>query len=89
MKRTNVDGTLELTAALLPCLANDARIINVSSSLGQVADMPGTTYTMLARQAHSLEDIISAGFVDDGVTGSKFCAPYSVSKLLLNRATQI
>ena len=44
---------------------------------------------MLACKARTLDELSQAAFVDDGVSSSRFAAAYCISKLLLNRATQI
>ena len=87
--KTNTFGTLSLIDAVLPLLSNGSRVVNVSSRLGQLSNI-SQNYQKLVTDSKTLEDFKNITFDPSDVDMQKAYAPtYSLSKAILNRATQI
>ncbi len=73
---TNAYGALRVTQALLPLLPRDgARIINVSSGMGQLADMNGgwTAYRMSKTALNALTRILADELKATGIRVNSIC----------------
>lgn len=95
---TNVNGPVRLSEALLPHLAPDAKIVMVSSGLGQTANLSpdyaaavaGVATLAALRDASAAVPFIEASKMGTEPPGSGAMTPtYTVSKALLNRAVQL
>lgn len=74
---TNTMGPLKLFQALVPLMKdkNDARIINISSGMGQLADMQGNWpgYRMSKTSLNALTKILQAEVLDTNITVNSVC----------------
>lgn len=99
----NFDGPVHLAEQLAPILRPGGRVINVSSSLGQLGPgpteyggMPSDAYRSAIAGAASLQGLRAIGF--DGSDAAMVqaarhsqypCPAYRATKAMLNRATQL
>ncbi|KIZ07188.1 hypothetical protein MNEG_0762 [Monoraphidium neglectum] len=89
--KTNVDGAIDITLALLPHLAPGARVVQVASQMGMLG-MIGPAYAASIKGAATLDDVRAAAHrfdSDDLSKGNPIAPSYSVSKAALIRATQL
>jgi len=73
---TNVYGALRVTQALLPLMPrSDARIVNVSSGMGQLSDMNGgwTGYRLSKVSLNALTRIFADELKDTGIRVNSIC----------------
>ena len=72
---TNVIGTLQVIQALLPLFQSGGRIINVSSTQGQLSTMEGgqPAYRMGKAALNAMTRILAAELQDEGITVNSVC----------------
>ena len=88
---TNFFGPLRMTQALLPLLAPEARIVNVTSGLGALASLAADRRRQLTDpdlSVDQLADLMNEYVAADG-KGWGSSDPYGVSKAALNALTRI
>ena len=85
--QTNLHGPINLINTLLPLIQKGGKIINVSSGMGQLENS-SSTYRNKILQTNNLEEVLSIKFEEDEEIKLKYSPTYSLSKALLNRATQ-
>jgi NAD(P)-dependent dehydrogenase (short-subunit alcohol dehydrogenase family) len=91
---TNVFAPIRLTEALLPVLASDARLVLVSSSMGQLHSYSSAMRARFERAATQAEvEVLAAEYLaaggPDGAERAGFSRDaYSVSKALINALAQ-
>ena len=87
---TNFFGPLRVTLAMLPLLRDGATITNVTSGLGELANLDAAHRKLLTDPALTRDALVEAihAFVRDGGTGWGTDA-YGVSKAALNALTRI
>lgn len=88
---TNFFGPLRITQALLPLLAHDARIVNVTSGLGALSSLSAERRHQLTDPAltvDELADLMNEYVAADG-KGWGSSDPYGVSKAALNALTVV
>jgi carbonyl reductase 1 len=87
---TNFLGPLRVTLGMLPLLRDGATITNVTSGLGELANLDDTHARLLADPALEREELVAAlrAFVATGGTGWGTDA-YGVSKAALNALTRV
>jgi NAD(P)-dependent dehydrogenase (short-subunit alcohol dehydrogenase family) len=88
--RVNLRGPLNLCDALVPKLPEGARVVLVSSGLGELACFTRGEAAQIkgALNREQLQQV-AGGFVKGWMEGAGGPSPYAVSKALLNRYTQI
>lgn len=86
--QTNTFGTLSVIEAALPFIQQGGRVVNVSSQLGQLKNVPAS-YVEKVQQINSLDQLNEIRFDPQADVVNSFAPEYHVSKALLNRITQI
>jgi carbonyl reductase 1 len=87
---TNFFGPLRVTLGLLPLLRDGATVTNVTSGLGELANLDATHRALLLEPELTRDALVEEihAFVRDGGTGRGTDA-YGVSKAALNALTRI
>lgn len=76
---------MDVTDAVTPFFADNARIVYVSSMVGEVANFRGSSFVTAISSANTLDDIRSIEFMDPARPPAMYAPPYSLSKLMINR----
>lgn len=86
----NLMGPIRITEALIPTLANGARIINVSSGYGKLLHS-SPSYSNAIRSCQTVNELISTISFDetDEIMSRTIYPCYKISKACLNRMTQL
>ncbi len=85
---TNLAGPIQLSAALAPRLAQGARVVLVSSGMGELSALPAAWRREVERAGSDAQLLAVAGRFVAGVEaegGGQAATAYRVSKALLNR----
>lgn len=77
----NVRGPLLLTRALTPLLANDARVVMVSSGLGRLSAQPAALVARLTDAALTLDDLARLSDESPGGYGASKAALVAMARL--------